>query len=56
MELSVRIDISARHVHLTRESADGFSWINVLVFAVMLGVSVLLLAAGIRKEVCRRKK
>ena len=43
-------------VILTRESADGFSWINVLVFAVMLGVSVLLLAAGIRKEVCRRKK
>lgn len=43
-------------VILTQENLPGCSWVNVLVFAVMLGVSVLLLAAGIRKEVCRRKK
>lgn len=40
----------------TRESVSGFSWINVLVFAIMLVVSLALLAAGAAAECRRRKK
>lgn len=42
-------------VILTRESRPGSSWVNVLVFAVMLGVSVLLLLIGLVKEAGRKK-
>jgi len=34
---------------LTHESVHGFSWINVLVFAIMLMLSAVLLAVGVGK-------
>lgn len=40
----------------THESVNGFSWINVLVFYIMLIVSVVLLAVGIATETRRRSK
>ena len=40
---------------LTHESINGFSWINVLVFAAMLLVSAALLAAGVVLEIRRRR-
>lgn len=40
---------------LARESADGCSWVNVLVFAVMLAVSVILLLIGLVREAKRRR-
>ncbi len=40
---------------LTHESINGFSWINVLVFALMLLLSAVLLIAGAVLEVRRRR-
>ena len=39
----------------THENVNGFSWINVLVFAVMLILSLLLLAAAVILELHRRR-
>ena len=39
----------------TQQSVNGFSWVNVLVFALMLLVSILLLAVGAIQEVRRRR-
>lgn len=40
---------------MTHENVGGDSWVNVLVFAILLGVSVILLAVGAAMEVRRRK-
>lgn len=40
---------------LTREDVNGASWVNVLVFAVLLAVSVVLLVFGIVTELRKRK-
>lgn len=40
---------------ITREDVNGTSWINVLVFAVLLAISVVLLAVGIVMELKRRE-
>ncbi|WP_294531735.1 hypothetical protein [uncultured Pseudoflavonifractor sp.] len=45
-------------VSLTHEDVGSFSWINVLVFAVMLLASLVLLAVGAALELrkLRRRK
>ena len=40
---------------LTHQDINGFSWINVLVFALMLLTAVLLLVAGAVLEIRRRR-
>lgn len=40
---------------LTRESVNGFSWINVLVFYVILAIAVALLAVGVAAELRRKR-
>lgn len=40
---------------MTHENVGGDSWVNVLLFAVLLGVSAVLLAVGAVMEVRRRK-
>ncbi len=42
-------------VILRRETVNGFSWVNVLIFAVMLSASAVLLMVGLVKEARRRK-
>ncbi len=39
----------------THESVNGFSWINVLVFAIMLVLSLILLAVALYMEFRRRR-
>lgn len=39
-----------------RQDINGTSWVNVLVFAILLGVSLVLLAAGVIAEARRRQK
>ena len=39
----------------THEDVNGCSWVNVLVFYLMLAASVVLLAVGLAREVRRRK-
>lgn len=41
---------------LARQDVNGVSWVNVLTFAVLLVVSVVLLAVGIAAEVRRRRR
>lgn len=41
---------------LSREDVNGTSWINVLVFAILLAVSLVLLAFGIAMEIRRKKE
>lgn len=41
---------------LTREDINGASWVNVLVFAVLLAVSAVLLAIGTVMEARRRER
>ena len=43
-----------RHI-LTHEEVNGCSWVNVLVFYLMLAASAVLLAVGLTREVRRRK-
>ena len=43
-------------VLLTHEDVGGFSWINVLVFAVMLLASLVLLAVGAALELRRLRR
>ena len=43
-------------VLLTHADVDGFSWINVLVFAVMLLASLVLLAVGAALELRRLRR
>ena len=40
---------------MTHQDINGFSWINVLVFALMLLTAVLLLVAGAVLEIRRRR-
>ena len=40
---------------VTHEDVGGGSWVNVLLFVVLLGVSAVLLAVGAVMEVRRRK-
>ena len=40
----------------THENVNGASWVNVLVFVILLGIAAALLAAGIAMEVRRRRK
>lgn len=39
----------------THEDVNGYSWVNVLVFYIMLAVSGALLAVGLAREVRRRR-
>lgn len=40
----------------THEDVNGCSWVNVLVFYILLAVSVILLAVGAAMEVRRRRE
>lgn len=44
------------NVLLTHQDVDGFSWINVLVFAIMLVTSAVLLAVGAALELRRLRR
>jgi len=41
---------------ITHENAGGGSWVNILLFVILLGVSVVMLAVGVAMEVRRRRE
>lgn len=55
-KVPVLSDYFAWGVLFTQESVNGFSWVNVLVFAVMLLCSAALLAVGVALELRRLRR